>query len=162
MERRMSDSQRTIVPEIVFREGLTGLPDMDHLTSFLQDLSDEVELPGNGKCRVEILFTDNEEIRQLNSDYRNKDQVTDVLSFIDGDVLPETHEIFLGSVVVSVERAAVQAVEIGHSVEEELKFLVLHGILHLLGFDHENDDGQMVELQGKIKRTLSIHFGREE
>lgn len=158
MVRRMSDSQNAIVPEIIFREGLAGLPEADYFNAFFQDLSGELELPGDGKCLVEILFTDDEEIQQLNSDYRNKDQATDVLSFIDGDVDPETGQIFLGSVVISAERAASQALEIGHPLEVELKFLVLHGILHLLGFDHEKDNGQMIELQGKIKEALSIHF----
>ena len=154
----MSESQKTIVSEVISREGLTGLPDPGSWTAFLQDISVGLELPGSEKCCMEILFTDNEEIHKLNRDYRNKDQVTDVLSFIDGDILPDTEEIFLGSVVISVERAEEQAVEIGHTLEEELKFLVLHGLLHLLGYDHEADNGEMVAVQREIKEALPVHF----
>ncbi len=158
----MSKSEKTIVAEIIFRDDLPEFPELDSLTEFLRDLSGRLELPGSGKCRMEVVFTNNEEIQQLNRDYRKLNQVTDVLSFPDGDILPETDEIFLGSVVISVERAEAQSGEIGHSLEEELKFLIMHGLLHLLGYDHEEDDGEMAVLQRNIKDALFAHFSGGE
>ncbi|NOY22645.1 MAG: rRNA maturation RNase YbeY [Acidobacteria bacterium] len=158
----MSKSEKMIVPEIIFRDDLPKLPEIGSLTEFLRDVSGRLELPGSGICRMEVVLTNNEEIQQLNRDYRNLNQVTDVLSFPDGDILPETDEIFLGSVVISVERAEKQSGEIGHSLGEELKFLLLHGLLHLLGYDHEEDDGEMVVLQRNIKDALSAHFSGGE
>lgn len=90
---------------------------------------------------VELLLTDNEAIHVLNKTYRGKDAPTDVLSFGFED------PVHLGQIVISVERAAQQAQEIGHSLEEELKFLFCHGVLHNLGYDHENpeDEAQMLQ-----------------
>lgn len=158
----MSKSEKTIVPDVISRDAFAGLPEIGSLTEFLRDLSGKLKLPGNGKCRMEILLTDNDEIQKLNSEYRDKNQATDVLSFPDGDIMPESGEIFLGSVVISVERAEAQSAEIGHSLEAELKFLVLHGLLHLLGHNHEEDKGEMLDLQRELKKALSAHFGREE
>lgn len=155
----MSKSEKWIIPEVVVRDDFSGLPEVGTLPDFLRELSERLELPGNGKCRVEILLTDNNEIQQLNRDYRDRNQATDVLSFPDGDTLPESDEVFLGTVVISVERAEAQSAEIGHFFEAELKFLVLHGLLHLLGYDHEDDDGEMLNLQRNLKETLSAHFG---
>lgn len=95
-------------------------------------------------CEVSILVTDDAGIRELNRSYRQKDQPTDVLSFPqeedavfspDGDA-----PILLGDIVISLARAQAQAEEYGHSLEREISFLVVHGVLHLLGHDHEASD----------------------
>ncbi len=106
---------------------------------------------------LEVSIVGNEEIKSLNKQYRGKDSITDVLSFEDGDMLPDGR-VFLGSIVISGERAFTQAQEIGNSFEEELRFLFLHGLLHLLGFDHETDNGEMFELQRELKLKLSDFF----
>jgi probable rRNA maturation factor len=85
---------------------------------------------------VELLITTNEEIQKLNKEYRQKDKPTDVLSFSLDD--PE----HLGQIIISIERATEQAADIGQSLEEELKFLFCHGVLHLLGYDHENAEDE--------------------
>ncbi|RLE19167.1 MAG: rRNA maturation RNase YbeY [Acidobacteria bacterium] len=153
----MTESEKSIVCDVISRKGLDENLSEEKLTEFLNDLSAKLELPG--RCRMEILFTGNDEIQDLNRGYRDKDCPTDVLSFMDGDKLPDTDEIFLGSVVISVERARAQSSEIGHSLEDELKFLVLHGFLHLLGYDHEGDDGEMLGLQRELKKAFPNHFG---
>jgi len=99
---------------------------------------------------VSILLVENEEIRRINREYRNKDCVTDVLSFPmlemkdgefvekPGDLDLEDGKLFLGDIVISVPKALEQAKEYGHGEERELAFLALHGLLHLLGYDHES------------------------
>jgi probable rRNA maturation factor len=93
-----------------------------------------------------LQFVSNEKIRKLNKDWRGKDYATDVLSFplifeeSGASFLPDlggTTELELGDIVISVEKANEQAAEYGHSLERELAFLFVHGLLHVLGFDHE-------------------------
>jgi len=89
---------------------------------------------------VELTLCDNATIATLNATHRDKDKPTDVLSFplvSDFDFMP------LGSLVISVEMAQEVANELGHSVEDEIALLFIHGLLHLLGYDHEIDEGQM-------------------
>ena len=112
-------------------------------------------------CSVEVLLTGDEEMRQLNARYRGLDRTTDVLSFPDGEIDPETERVFLGSIVISLDRAAEQAVEIGHQLDSELYFLMLHGLLHLMGYDHETDDGEMLALQRSLQSALNLKPGGE-
>lgn len=123
---------------------------------------------------VSLIFTDNKEIRQLNSEYRGVDQATDVLSFPmlepdkAGETLnnpqsgyrnPETGDIVLGDIVISAEQAIFQAQEYGHSIKRELGFLMVHGLLHLLGFDHEKGEAHeevMFRLQEEILGSLDL------
>ncbi len=92
---------------------------------------------------VSLSFVTNEEIRELNRNFRNIDRVTDVLSFpmmTDDDFEIEYEEESLGDIVISIERASEQAKEYGHSLEREVCFLVCHSMFHLLGYDHMQDD----------------------
>ncbi|MGE5559456.1 MAG: rRNA maturation RNase YbeY [Chloroflexota bacterium] len=98
---------------------------------------------------VSLTFTDDEGIRALNRDYRHLDQPTDVLSFplleqMDSEpaVVDGQQDYLLGDIVISLERAAAQAKEFGHSLEREIGFLFVHGLLHLLGYDHDTPDGE--------------------
>lgn len=93
-------------------------------------------------------FTSDTELRRLNRTYRDKDAVTDVLSF-PGEVTPEGQH--LGDVVISLPATRRQALESGHSTERELRLLLLHGVLHCLGYDHETDDGAMERLEHKLR-----------
>ena len=95
------------------------------------------------KGEVNIILVDNAYIRELNRTYRGQDKATDVLSFnlSDSDEMTEVEDDqMLGDVFISVEKAVEQAREYGHSLEREVAFLFVHGILHLLGYDHESPD----------------------
>lgn len=115
-------------------------------------------------CEVSVTFTDNDGIRKLNREYRNKDSATDVLSFpmyaFTEDDMPDTDfSVELGDIVLSLERAMEQSEEYGHSYEREVAFLTVHSVLHLLGYDHElseEDDADMRERQRKIMENINI------
>ncbi len=93
---------------------------------------------------LSILLCGDARMRELNRAWRGKDRPTDVLSFPSGETA------FLGDLVVDVPYAARQARRLGHSLEREVKVLLAHGILHLLGYDHETDDGTMFRTQGRL------------
>lgn len=128
-------------------------------------------------CEVNVTITDNEGIRNLNREFRELDVPTDVLSFpmveyrepadfsaleeddvIAGNFNPETGELLLGDIVISLERAREQAEEYGHSLKREICFLVAHSMLHLFGYDHREDAErlQMEEKQEQILQSLGI------
>jgi probable rRNA maturation factor len=108
---------------------------------------------GEANADVSLLITGDDHVRRLNSLYRGIDRSTDVLSFPDGDELPDGRR-FLGEIVVSLDTARVQADRLGHSELRELEELVLHGVLHLLGHDHEQDDGEMNRLELELRKEL--------
>jgi probable rRNA maturation factor len=87
-----------------------------------------------------LRLTDDEQMQALNNQYRGVDSSTDVLAFPSGEADPDSGSVYLGDVVISVPRAASQAQVGGHSLEAELQLLVVHGVLHLLGYDHASDD----------------------
>jgi probable rRNA maturation factor len=119
----------------------------------------EAENLGKIKYEVSILFVDDAEMRGLNFQYREKDSPTDVLSFPTIGTPPPCGVFPMGDIVISAETAARQAVEYGHSLERELAFLVVHGMLHLMGFNHEEDPGDeafMDEIQEEILAELGL------
>lgn len=97
---------------------------------------------------VSVTFVNDEDIKAINKEYRNKDTATDVISFAldddESDFIVEGVPHLLGDIIVSFERAIVQANEYGHSIDRELGFLVVHGFLHLLGYDHMNEEDEMI------------------
>ena len=101
---------------------------------------------------IELILTTDEEIKELNKEYRNKDKATDVLSF----PLENIPEMPLGSIVISVDTAKRGAEEFGHSIENEIKLLFIHGLLHLLGYDHEVDNGEMREKEKEIIEKFNL------
>jgi probable rRNA maturation factor len=114
---------------------------------------------------LSILIVDNEYIKELNSMYRGKDEVTDVLSFAmnelgeDEPQLEEPEDVnLLGDIVISLEQAWQQSQEYGHSLERELGYLLVHGILHLLGYDHkgEKDQKLMREWEETIMSAVNL------
>ena len=119
---------------------------------------------------VFVMFTNNEGIQKINEEQREIDSPTDVLSFpllnaFDGeaqcfeeDVNPETDRIMMGDIIISLERAAEQAESYGHSLLREITFLALHGMLHLMGYDHMEPDREevMLERQRSILNELNI------
>jgi len=112
---------------------------------------------------VGVLLTTDEEVHRLNKEYRGVDRTTDVLSFSleDEDEMfhpPPEGVRWLGEVVVSYPQAVRQAAEYGHSVEREVAFLTVHGVLHLLGYDHEQPEGEatMTRRQEEVLSSLGI------
>jgi probable rRNA maturation factor len=110
---------------------------------------------GREDSTLTVIFIRDRLMRELNRIYRAIDKPTDVLSFAyhEGGEFsgPENH---LGDVVISVETAAVYAGELGLTFDREIEHLVIHGALHLAGYDHETDDGQMVRLERKLRKEL--------
>ena len=126
------------------------------------------------ESQIELLLTDNEEIQRINQEFREIDRPTDVLSFpmvdfavpAEYDFLeeddscfdPETGELMLGNIVISKEKVVSQAEEYGHSVKREYAFLIAHSMLHLLGYDHmqEEEREEMERRQREILKQLGI------
>jgi len=101
---------------------------------------------------VTVLVTGSREMRRLNMQFRGKDYVTDVLSFPP----PNFVEGFAGDIAISLDVADQSARTLGHSVADEVRILVLHGVLHLAGYDHEGDDGEMAEKEIRLRRRLGL------
>jgi probable rRNA maturation factor len=109
------------------------------------------------KSDATIVFVGDEAIRKLNRQFRGKNYATDVLSFpSEAEPFEVEQQKDLGEVVISVQRAESQARSNGLSVSDELKQLILHGLLHLCGYDHETDKGQMNRLELKLRKRLGI------
>ena len=117
-------------------------------------------------CEVSVSFTDNAGIHELNKKFRGIDRPTDVLSFPLFDYTGESEEPpvdelmgMLGDIVISLEQAALQAEEYGHSFEREMAFLTVHSMLHLLGYDHETgeeDEADMRRRQSEIMEQMGL------
>jgi len=106
---------------------------------------------------VTIAFVSDRAMRELNRQWRRKRGTTDVLSFpAEQDQFEKLEGLSLGDVVISVERAARQAAEHGLQFDEEVSQLILHGLLHLCGYDHETDKGEMNRLELRLRRRLGI------
>ncbi|MEF2919121.1 MAG: rRNA maturation RNase YbeY [Acutalibacteraceae bacterium] len=111
-----------------------------------------------GTAEISVNFVDNEEIHKLNKQYREKDMPTDVLSFVMGedgqfDIDPKTGAQILGDVVISMEKAVEQADRYGHSLQREVGYLTAHSVLHLLGYDHE-DNMERVRMREKEELVM--------
>lgn len=117
------------------------------LRAFYKRLVHEV----TGDVPFNCLITGDRRLQQLNRDFLGHDYPTDVLSFPSGDSLGA-----LGDLAVSVDRAAAQAAEFGHTVEQEVQILMLHGALHLLGMDHEADGGGMARAEAEWRVRLEL------
>ena len=110
-----------------------------------------------GGAGLTVVFVSDRAMGELNRRWRGKRGTTDVLSFPSGqDEFERAESATLGDVVISVERAAAQAAEHGLSFEREVEQLILHGMLHLCGYDHEQDDGEMNALELRLRRRLGI------
>ncbi len=102
---------------------------------------------------VNIYVTSSREMQELNRRYRRKNKPTDVLSF------PSRAPGVAGDIAISLEIAAANATEIGHSLPTEVKVLILHGLLHLAGYDHESDNGEMLAREVDLRRELKLPVG---
>ena len=110
---------------------------------------------------IACLVTSDAEVRRLNRQFRGQNSATDVLSFpaSEKNGPPESKNGFAGDLAISVDRARRQAAEHGHSLEDELRILILHGALHLTGLDHENDAGRMARAEARWRRRLGLPQG---
>ena len=113
-----------------------------------------------GAAEVSVSFVDNEQIKQLNNEFRDKNTATDVLSFPLGengvyDYNNETGAYMLGDIVISMERAQEQATLYGHPLQREVAFLTVHSMLHLLGYDHENGGLEAMRMREKEEAVLT-------
>lgn len=106
---------------------------------------------------LSILLADDERIRELNRQFRKKNKPTDVLSFPAAAWdQPSRSSRRLGDLAISLDTAGRQAETFGHSLATEVKVLILHGILHLAGLDHERDDGEMAAIEGRLRKELDL------
>jgi len=132
--------------EVVNRQRRLKL-DTDAWSTFAANALDAI---GKSESSATIAFVSDKRIRALNRQFRGVNKATDVLSF------PAEEEFNLGDVAVSVDTAAVQAKENGLAFDEEIAQLILHGLLHLCGYDHETDNGEMNRFELKLRRRLGV------
>jgi probable rRNA maturation factor len=119
------------------------------LSRFLNRARLAVGLPGE----VDVLLADNSTLRRLNKSFRGKNKPTDVLSFPTPAEIGHAHA---GDLAISLEMAALQATAYGHTLRDEVRILLLHGLLHLAGEDHETDDGEMATREAALRRELRL------
>jgi probable rRNA maturation factor len=109
--------------------------------------------PAKAKGDLSVAVVSDRRMRALNRQFRGKDASTDVLSF------PSGERGFLGDIVIADGVAKRQAKEAGHSIQTELRVLALHGLLHLLGFDHDADDGKMARAEARLRKKAGLPEG---
>lgn len=109
--------------------------------------------PARARGQVTVALAPDARVRALNRQYRRKDAATDVLSF------PADEPGFLGDVVIAAGVARRQARDAGHSLQTEVRVLALHGLLHLLGYDHEDDHGRMARVERRLRRKGGLNEG---
>lgn len=132
---------------IIFRKRVAGLSETA-LARFVARASRAAKLRGS----VNLLITGSRELRAMNSRFRGKDKPTDVLSF--SPVLGS--DAFSGDIAICADIAARNARSLGHSPAEEVKILALHGLLHLAGYDHERDNGEMARKEQGLRKSLGL------
>lgn len=112
---------------------------------------------------ISISFVDNEEIRELNREYRGEDKETDVLSFPLDDEFQAEGMVLLGDIIISLEKALEQSEEFGHSLDREIGYLTAHSMFHLLGYDHMEDDEKSImrKKEKEIMKRLKIFKNKE-
>jgi probable rRNA maturation factor len=138
-------------PLIIFQKPVAGLG-KSTLERFVLRARRAVRLPGT----VNLLITNGSQLRALNRRFRGVDKTTDVLSFPAAAIENGPKKRIAGDVAISFDIARDNARRLGHSVADEVKILALHGILHLAGFDHENDRGEMAREEIRLRRQLNL------
>lgn len=129
----------------------------EKISDFIKDILKN-EYESDKDIYVSILVTNNEEIQVINREYRDKDMPTDVISFAYNETENEGFYDILGDIVISHDKVMEQAEEYGHSIEREFYYVLLHGVLHLLGYDHidEEDKKEMREKEEEILNSYNI------
>ena len=136
---------------VILRKPVAGLSDTA-LAKFVARASRASKLAGT----VNVLVTGSSELRSLNRRFRGKDQPTDVLSFPPGPIFVNG---LAGDIAISADIAKQNARRLGHSAAQEIKILTLHGVLHLVGYDHETDQGTMAGKETQLRRSLGLPLG---
>jgi probable rRNA maturation factor len=134
-------------PTVILKRRVPGLSERK-LAEFVSEVCEHLRLAG----AVTVLVTSSKEMSILNGRFRGKTQPTDVLSF----PCPAFVDGFAGDIAISLDIATRTALAMRHSTPVEVKILVLHGLLHLAGYDHESDRGEMTRLEGRLRRELSL------
>lgn len=158
----------TLTIDLMDETGTVGEKDQQLVMRLLEHAA---EMEKVGEAEVSVTFMDDESIRTVNRDYREKDRATDVISFaleetVEGEMAlnsPEGMPRLLGDILISTETADRQAEEYGHSREREIGFLALHGFLHLLGYDHmdEEEEHRMFGRQDEILKSFGLGRGTD-
>jgi probable rRNA maturation factor len=133
---------------ITIQKSVEGVKE-NSLLRFTGQAREAVGLKGD----VSLLLTSNREMRQLNRSFRGKDKPTDVISF---PAVEAVSRQFAGDLAISVDIAVANAKNFGHSTEAEICILILHGLLHLAGYDHETDDGKMARKEQRLRAKLGL------
>jgi probable rRNA maturation factor len=141
---------------VIFKKRVAGLS-TESLNRFVQRARKAACIKGS----VDVLVTGTGDMRSLNQRFRGKNKPTDVLSF-PSESLPNGRTAFAGEIAISAEIALDNARRLGHSGALEVKVLVLHGILHLAGFDHERDNGEMASKEAYLRRVLRLPLSLTE
>lgn len=136
---------------VVLKKAVPGLSEAT-LSRFVNRARRAVNLQG----AVNVLVTASREVQALNSRFRGKDKPTDVLSF---SPAPGPATGLAGDIAISAEIVTQNARQLGHPPAQEIKILVLHGVLHLAGYDHESDSGAMARKEAKLRQTLGLPTG---
>ena len=136
---------------VILQKSVVGLSETA-LERFVRSARRGVGLKGT----VNVLVTGNAALRSLNQKFRGKNQPTDVLSFPMPLSELGKRSRFAGEIAISADIATQNALRLGHTVAQEVKILALHGILHLAGFDHERDNGEMARKEASLRETLSL------
>ena len=132
---------------VIFRRRVAGLTEAA-LSRFVTKASRAASLEGTG----DVLVTGNRELRLLNNRFLGKDKATDVLSF-PAERTPDSR--YAGEIAISAEIASENARRLGHDITQEIKILALHGILHLAGYDHQRDKGEMARKELRLYKAIS-------
>ena len=132
---------------VIFEPGISGASTRSLNTAQLQRFARRAQTLARVKGEVDILISSNKRLRDLNRRFRRKDKATDVLSF------PRPSG---GDIAISAQIALENAQRYGHTLASELKILVLHGMLHLAGYDHESDNGRMAHAESRLRSQLKL------
>lgn len=142
----------------IFNESNKEIKEIDKLQEYMKFVVEKLEIP---TAIFNIIFVDNERIHEINKEYRKVDRVTDVISFALEDNPDIVYEDFrlLGDIYIAIDVAYDQAIEYNHSREREVCFLATHGVLHLLGYDHmnEEEEKEMFGIQERLLKEYGIN-----
>lgn len=139
-----------MIPIVILERRVRGVK-APELSRFVTAACRSLSLPGG----VSVLVTSSRRMQVLNSRFRGKESATDVLSFPG----PQFTESFAGDIAISIDIASHNARSMGHSIGDEVRILVLHGLLHLAGYDHEADNGEMARRETRLRKKFRLPLG---
>jgi len=142
---------RHITIMVILKKQVPGM-DESALTRFVAQSKRSVRLTGT----INVLVTNSRELKRLNRQFLGKDRATDVLSFPTARIPANA---ITGDIAIAADIAQQNARRLGHTSAEEIKILVLHGMLHLAGYDHERDDGKMAREEKRLRKSLRLPLG---